>query len=88
MKPRPLVGLPVQFRIAEKKELARTRQALGFFLVPEERIELSGAQGPADFESAAFTNFTTPAMNVAIYSNYPFLSTKEVVPARRSHAKI
>ncbi len=46
-------------------------------MVPEERIELSGAQGPADFESAAFTNFTTPAMNVAIYSNYPFLSTQE-----------
>jgi hypothetical protein len=58
-----------------KKELPPIRQALDF-LVPEERIELSGAQGPADFESAAFTNFTTPAMNVAIYSNYPSLSTQ------------
>ena len=43
-------------------------------MVPEERIELSGAQGPADFESAAFTNFTTPALNEAIYSNYIALS--------------
>jgi hypothetical protein len=37
-------------------------------LVPEERIELSGAQGPADFESAAFTNFTTPAVSATVYS--------------------
>ncbi len=43
-------------------------------MVPEERIELSGAQGPADFESAAFTNFTTPAVSVGLYSNYPSLS--------------
>ena len=31
-------------------------------LVPEERIELSWAQGPRDFESRASTNFTTPAL--------------------------
>ncbi len=31
-------------------------------LVPEERIELSRAQGPEDFESSASTSFTTPAL--------------------------
>ena len=31
------------------------------FLVPEERLELSRAQGPLDFESSASTGFTTPA---------------------------
>ena len=32
-------------------------------LVPEERLELSRAQGPLDFESSASTNFTTPALS-------------------------
>ncbi len=35
-------------------------------LVPAERIELSWAQGPRDFESRASTSFTTPAL----ISNY------------------
>lgn len=34
-----------------------------FFLVPEERLELSRAQGPLDFESSASTCFTTPAVS-------------------------
>ena len=32
-------------------------------MVPAERIELSRAQGPRDFESRASTSFTTPACN-------------------------
>ncbi len=31
-------------------------------MVPAERIELSRAQGPRDFESRASTSFTTPAL--------------------------
>jgi hypothetical protein len=33
---------------------------------------------PADFESAAFTYFTTPAIEVAIYSKEPALSNVKI----------
>ena len=36
-------------------------------MVPAERLELSWAQGPRDFESRASTSFTTPAAKTTKY---------------------
>ena len=49
------------------------------FLVPEERIELSRAQGPLDFESSASTSFTTPA-RLLTYMQTIVHSVKENLP--------
>ncbi len=52
-----------------KKDLASVIIAKSLLLlVPEERIELSWAQGPEDFESSASTNFTTPAFEMILSS--------------------
>ena len=40
-------------------------------LVPEERIELSRAQGPLDFESSASTCSTTPAGANELANGFP-----------------
>ena len=71
---RPMQPQPENLRrFGHKKGVARLELTPCFFGAGGENRTHKGLR-PADFESAAFTYFTTPAIKVAIYSKEPAMS--------------